>query len=232
MVLPSFLSKSKSPSKDREAPTKSRRPSAAPGTRHSKSRSPSKTPIKQPRISESVFSKKGLRSQPNLRDQEADDTHPLNLLPAEREQKRSVMSGANGEREAEGQQHDPMDVDSETTDGDSMNAPGSGENATINGQNGRTQPPQNTPTAAPPKPSVDAEEFKALGNKYFKAKDYTKAIAEYTKGSFYTMNISFFTIMVSLTANIHPRNSHHSRAAIGHLSFQSCSRFHVRKSLE
>ncbi|KAL9611206.1 MAG: hypothetical protein Q9167_004154 [Letrouitia subvulpina] len=53
----------------------------------------------------------------------------------------------------------------------------------MNGDVGPTPPPHRitkTPSP-PPKPSLDAEACKALGNKYFKAQDYTKAIAEYTK---------------------------------------------------
>lgn len=43
-------------------------------------------------------------------------------------------------------------------------------------------PPPHKVPSPPPKPAIDPEACKALGNKYFKAKDYTKAIAEYTKG--------------------------------------------------
>lgn len=48
--------------------------------------------------------------------------------------------------------------------------------------NGSPIPPPHKAPSPPPKPSVDPEACKALGNKYFKAKDYIKAIAEYTKG--------------------------------------------------
>lgn len=72
-----------------------------------------------------------------------------------------------------------MDVDSET------------ENTQLNGykyvaqtdqDNILTPPPHKNPSP-PPKPSIDPEACKALGNKYFKAKDYTMAVAEYTKGT-------------------------------------------------
>ncbi|KAH0558538.1 hypothetical protein GP486_004807, partial [Trichoglossum hirsutum] len=42
-------------------------------------------------------------------------------------------------------------------------------------------PPHRMQTSPPPPPPVDAEAFKALGNKFFKAKDYDKAVVEYTK---------------------------------------------------
>jgi DnaJ family protein C protein 7 len=37
-----------------------------------------------------------------------------------------------------------------------------------------------TPPAEPP--TIDAEEYKAAGNKFFKIKDYPRAIEEYSKG--------------------------------------------------
>lgn len=62
---------------------------------------------------------------------------------------------------------------------------------TANGTNGNmseqspTPPPHRVLTSPipPPKPAVDAEACKAAGNKFFKAKDYERAITEYTKGS-------------------------------------------------
>ena len=60
-------------------------------------------------------------------------------------------------------------------------------NGTVNGVNGEygdekspTPPPHRVPMTE--KPTVDAEAAKAAGNKFFKAKDYLRAIAEYTKG--------------------------------------------------
>lgn len=52
-----------------------------------------------------------------------------------------------------------------------------------NGMSSPIPPPhaERPKSSPPPKPSVDAEACKALGNKYFVAKDYTKAIKEYTK---------------------------------------------------
>lgn len=43
-------------------------------------------------------------------------------------------------------------------------------------------PPHRTP-ASPPPPPVDAEACKAAGNKFFKAREYEKAIQEYSKGT-------------------------------------------------
>ena len=70
-----------------------------------------------------------------------------------------------------------MDVDSEMDHGD-LN-----EFANSSQANGDSlTPPSNSSPSPPPKPSIDPEACKALGNKYFKAKDYTRAVAEYTKG--------------------------------------------------
>lgn len=38
-----------------------------------------------------------------------------------------------------------------------------------------------SPTSAPPAPSIDGEQYKQLGNKYFKQREYSKAIEQYTK---------------------------------------------------
>jgi len=58
-----------------------------------------------------------------------------------------------------------------------------------NGVNGSDEneipkpPPHKVASPKPEEPPVDAEACKAAGNKFFKAKQYDKAIAEYTKGS-------------------------------------------------
>ena len=73
-----------------------------------------------------------------------------------------------------------MDVDSETENTDTN---GHIEHAQSNREAIPTPPPHKNPSP-PPKPSIDPEACKALGNKYFKARDYTMAVAEYTKGAF------------------------------------------------
>lgn len=71
-----------------------------------------------------------------------------------------------------------MDVDREATASPLPKANGTAPEQ--NGDNAAPPPPPHrTPTSPPP---VDAEACKAAGNKFFKAKDYTKAIQEYTKG--------------------------------------------------
>lgn len=44
-------------------------------------------------------------------------------------------------------------------------------------------PHKSNPSSPKPTPEDEAEEFKNAGNKFFKEKDYQRAIAEYTKGT-------------------------------------------------
>ena len=50
-------------------------------------------------------------------------------------------------------------------------------------QNGNAPP--KAPSPPPPAPEITAEDYKAAGNTFFKAKEYNKAIKEYTKGGEY-----------------------------------------------
>lgn len=51
----------------------------------------------------------------------------------------------------------------------------------LNGEKSPTPPPHKFANPAQ-KPLYNPEECKALGNKYFKARDFEKAVEEYTKG--------------------------------------------------
>jgi DnaJ family protein C protein 7 len=92
-----------------------------------------------------------------------------------------------------------MDIDREYSSSPAPSSPAAEPKA--NGLNGNTPappphrytkspPPQSanyaaTPEAATPPaemPTIDAEEYKAAGNKFFKIKDYPAAIKEYSKG--------------------------------------------------
>jgi DnaJ homolog subfamily C member 7 len=125
------------------------------------------------------------------------DSHPLNLPPDELRRLSASMAAQEGARDA-------MDIDSngpvpsqnpESPSTPLKMTPGAfPENANgaeygVNGVNGDhgdekspTPPPHRVPMAE--KPTVDAEAAKAAGNKFFKAKDYSRAIAEYTKGQY------------------------------------------------
>lgn len=139
------------------------------------------------------------KSSPLKKDKKKDkdnrDSHPLNLPPDELRRLSAAMAAQEGAR------GDPMDLDhngpfaSQETESPATpvgTAPGGfPENANgtvnVNGVNGDhgdekspTPPPHRVPIAE--KPSIDAEAAKTAGNKFFKAKDYSRAIVEYTKG--------------------------------------------------
>ena len=140
------------PSSASQRPTSSRTTSSRP-----LSRSPEK------KASVKADKKSSLSRSPKKKDRAHDpDTHPLNLLPEERA-RLSRLSAR-------------MDQEKQQTNGN-----GTADKPTQNGDAAPAPPPHKTPTTPPPS-TEDAEAFKAAGNKYFKAGDYTKAIAEYTKG--------------------------------------------------
>ena len=107
------------------------------------------------------------------------DSHPLNsYFPS------AAMSGDDG-------RSTPMDVngDAPAVNGSSQpptpshDAPGAFPTEETNGDNDRDErSPTPPPHKVPPTPKVDPEACKAAGNKFFKAKDYDRAIQEYTKG--------------------------------------------------
>ena len=80
----------------------------------------------------------------------------------------------------------PMDIDSTVPSSPPPSAPGAFPNG-VNGEENTPPrpPPHRSPTnSKPSEPATgDAEACKAAGNKFFKAKQFDKAIAEYTKGS-------------------------------------------------
>jgi len=115
------------------------------------------------------------------------DTHPLNLSEAERK-RLSVLSMMS----------DPMEVDSEgpvSPPPPQASVPGAFDapaptaangTAPVNGEGPAPPPHKSNPSspAAPAAPTPeDAEAFKAAGNKFYKEKNYKKAIEEYTKGT-------------------------------------------------
>ncbi|KAG9247298.1 hypothetical protein BJ878DRAFT_493256 [Calycina marina] len=116
------------------------------------------------------------------------DTHPLNLSEAERK-RLSALSMMSDPMEVDGE--NPVSASSPpTTIPSAFDAPTTKVNggASVNGNantEGPAPPPhKSNPTspAAPIAPTTDeAEAFKAAGNKFFKEKQYKKAIEEYTK---------------------------------------------------
>ena len=117
------------------------------------------------------------------------NTHPLNLPPDQLRRLSALSSMSDPDR---------MDVDSEGPNGTptspppQTNMPGSFDSPKMNGTNGSANgegpvppPHKSNPTSpasvAGPTPE-EAEAFKTAGNKFYKAKEYKKAIEEYTKG--------------------------------------------------
>lgn len=93
---------------------------------------------------------------------------------------------------------DPMDLDHEQPNGAPSSSPPPNINESVdlpktNGVNGTPSeegpvpPPHKSNTTSPAAPPAltaeDAEAFKTAGNKFYKAKEYKKAIEEYTKGN-------------------------------------------------
>lgn len=131
------------------------------------------------------------------------DSHPLNLPPDELRRLSSSAMSAMADQQ-------PMDIDRDSTASPTP-APSSPAAAQTpnplhkaNGTNGddskpappphrytTSPPPQSANYAATPEdasppaqpPTINAEEYKAAGNKFFKIKDYPAAIKEYSKGS-------------------------------------------------
>lgn len=113
-------------------------------------------------------------------------SHPLNLPPEERKRLSQLSAMSDSSH--------PMDVDREQTASPKAASPSPGPAPPgsfphTNGVNGTKENAERPPTPpihrAQTGPSTeDAESHKAAGNKFFKAKEYDKAIAEYTKGAF------------------------------------------------
>ena len=201
---PDSPSPTKSPTKPPSwsAPRKSQQPAASPpSARESKA-----LPQQQQQRSSRGFARHptdpGSSSSSSRRKKHDHDTHPLNLPPEERKRfsELSAMSDRNS---------NAMDIDQEPP---SQGAPSSpapppqspsssshGTSFTVpipisNGTNGAAvpaeenggapaPPPHTSPPSSPEETAAaDAENFKNEGNKYFKAKDYVRAIECYTKG--------------------------------------------------
>ena len=184
MVLPGFLKTS--PKKKSTTNTKEHNTSTDSLPSSPTKRSGSKSPTKS--LRESRSSRKNSTTRNSYHSYSA-DTHPLNLPPDERERRRSAMS-------PQSDPPTPMDIDSEEPAVNIPSSPppvtrappqepnGDRQDSQMNGDGTPIPPPHgvNTRSSPPPKPAIDPEACKALGNKYFKAQDYKKAIKEYTKG--------------------------------------------------
>jgi DnaJ homolog subfamily C member 7 len=125
------------------------------------------------------------------------NSHPLNL-PPEQLRRLSALSALSNSNMSEPLPMD-MDMDVDRPNGapssptptqpavpTSPEVPsGNGVNGATNGRAPTPPPHKSAPTSPAPAPvptAEDAEAFKTAGNKYYKAKEYKRAIEEYTKG--------------------------------------------------
>lgn len=186
MVLPSLFNKSSKKSKAYDIPNLSPRPApqSSPGTPPSSPDKSSHTRVKdRERRSNSYSSRRSSRYDDR-------EQHPLNLPPEERQRfSFSAISAMSDQATPQ-----PMDVDSAPPSPAAQESKPNGINgdrpAPPQHRYAKSPPPQSanyaaTPEAATPPaelPTIDAEEYKAAGNKFFKIKDYPAAIKEYSKG--------------------------------------------------
>ena len=183
MVLPGLFSKPSKKKSESNISKENRRPISSSPTK----RSPSRSPTKSTKESEQLRNRKKAGRSAHLPQYPA-DTHPLNLPPDERERRRSALSGVSDPLPS------PMDIDREGSSlpsspipdavGENQNSNGGGLEGHIESDTSPVPPPHRVipATSPPPKPAIDPEICKAVGNKFFKAGDYRKAIQEYSKG--------------------------------------------------
>ncbi|KAF2197881.1 TPR-like protein [Delitschia confertaspora ATCC 74209] len=204
MVLPSLFNKSSKKSKPHDSHSKDQpaSPSINPGSSSQPQGTPPSSPEKKSfhkfqkdrqRRSSSYSSKRSSRYDR--------DSHPLNLPPDELRRLSATMTDQATPQ--------PMDLDSSPAPSSPAAAQAPGAFPKTNGTNNAEQdssapqpqgpapplhryatspPPQNqnnvppkAPSPPPQPPTITAEEYKAAGNKFFKAKEYNMAIKEYSK---------------------------------------------------
>lgn len=119
-------------------------------------------------------------------------SHPLNLPPEELKRLSGLSTMASPMDTDRDQTASPPPTSPQTVPNGAPNPPklqANSINGTISPNPQEVAPPRPPPHRTPtnssahevPKPTTDPEDFKAAGNKFFKAKEYGKAIAEYSK---------------------------------------------------
>lgn len=232
-----FFAKTRKKSSQNTSPTKL--DTASDLRRASFSASPPPSPEKKSSPVKDKDRERDRRASPTKRSRKPNHAtrepqHPLNLPPDERK-RLSEMSAASDPLTPQ-----PMDLDREQTASPGAASPSPapvppGAFPQTNGVNGTkdhgerppTPPLHRTPTGPP---AEDAESHKAAGNKFFKAKEYEKAIAEYSKGKVFARRASVSSISSDFGAaiEIDPQSSTYrsNRAA----AYMSAGRF--REALE
>jgi DnaJ family protein C protein 7 len=198
MVLPSIFNRSPSKkSKDAATPTLAHRTNSQ--TQGTPPSSPDKKSHVRVKERERTSSSRRSSTFSSKRSSKYDaDTHPLNLSPEERQRlsfsSLSAMSAMDVDRDSSSPA--PSSPAAEVPGGfpktNGVNGDHEGRPAPPPHRYTKSPPPNSgnyaaTPEAATPPaemPTIDAEEYKAAGNKFFKIKDYPAAIKEYSKGMF------------------------------------------------
>lgn len=179
---PPYSSEPSSPAREK-SPSKSSRKSSRP----SSFAEPSKT--RSSRLSRHSTDPSHSHSHSSSRRHKYEpDTHPLNLPPEERKRLSALAAAMNG---------NSMDVDSEPVNGArSTTPPNQKANAQANfsvpipngssHDDGAPPPPPHKSNPGSPTitPEEDAESYKNAGNRFFKDKNYHKAIEQYSKGMY------------------------------------------------
>ncbi|KAI0429687.1 hypothetical protein F5Y09DRAFT_254384 [Xylaria sp. FL1042] len=172
----------KSPSGSSKSPTKKSARPASPAHAH--------TQREQPKVRTSRSF--GRHSSDSRRSKfDPNTTHPLNLPPDEIK-RLSALSAAMSERSS----FDKMDVDKENSAQPPssppppqqqksftvpINSPTNGSKTEINGEGPAPPPHRSNPSSPIPSDAEQAENYKSLGNKSFKERQYKKAIKEYSQ---------------------------------------------------
>ncbi|KAJ4374448.1 hypothetical protein N0V86_007313 [Didymella sp. IMI 355093] len=195
MVLPSIFNRSPSKkSKDAATPTLTHRTNSQ--TQGTPPSSPDKKSHSRVKERERTSSSRRSSTFSSRRSSKYDaDTHPLNLSPEERQRlsfsSLSAMSAMDVDRDSSSPA--PSSPAAEVPGGfpktNGANGDHEGRPAPPPHRYTKSPPPNSgnyaaTPEAATPPtemPTIDAEEYKAAGNKFFKIKDYPAAIKEYSK---------------------------------------------------
>ena len=202
MVLPSIFTKSSKKSKAHTVPNLAPPRSPASSNQGTPPSSPDKSSHARVKDRERTSNSRRSSSYSSRRSSKYDDdSHPLNLPPEQRKRfSHSAMS-----QMADQPTPQPMDIDRDVSSSPAPSSPAA-QTPKANGVNGHddsrpappphryttSPPPEGTNYAATPEaaatppaeaPTIDAEEYKAAGNKFFKIKDYPAAIKEYSRGA-------------------------------------------------
>ncbi|KAH4345883.1 hypothetical protein HBH98_117050 [Parastagonospora nodorum] len=206
MVLPSLFTKSSKKSKSHTVPNLAPPKPASSSNPGTPPLSPDKTSHSRVKDRERTSSRRSSSYSSRRSSKYDDDSHPLNLPPEQRKR----FSAMSQMADQPSPQPMDIDRDASSSPAPAPSSPAAAQAPKANGVNGNgngnahddsrpappphryttSPPPQGTNYAATPEaaatppaeiPTIDAEEYKAAGNKFFKIKDYPAAIKEYSR---------------------------------------------------